>query len=292
MNGRWRGAGLIVAVIGLWLASSAFYVLPEGREALVIRFGALVGVERSAGLKFKLPLVDSVQLYDARLQMLAPPPEEVILGDEKRLEVETYTRYRIVDPLRFYQTLRTDDQARLQLGQLVSTSLRRELGTVKIQSLLSDDRGAVVERVWREVAAGAGPLGLQVQEVRLHRADLPLATSQAIYARMRSDRQQEARQLRAQGGEWAQEIEAEADRQRTVILSDAQRQSDIIRGDGDAKANTILGQAYSRDPKFYRFYRSMQTYRHALAQSGATLVLTPDSAMLQDLRRGPAGAGR
>jgi membrane protease subunit HflC len=287
MNPRWHVPAMIASLIALWLLSSALYILPEGQESLVIRFGAPIRVDRDPGLKIKLPLVDSVQFYDDRLQMLVPPAEEVILGDEKRLKVETYTRYRIADPLRFYQALRTDDQARAQLAQIVSTSLRRELGTIMIQSLLSDAREQVVERVWQQVAASARPLGIQVQEVRLHRADLPLETSQAIYARMRSARQQEAKQLRAQGAEWAQEIEAEADRQRTVILSEAQRQSDIVRGQGDAQANLILARSFGRDPKFYKFYRSMQTYGHALAQSAPTLVLSPDSALLQVLKSGP-----
>ena len=292
MNQRWRGAGMIGALLVAWIGSSAFYILPEGRDALVLRFGAPVGVHRSAGLKFKLPLVDTVQVYDARLQLLAAPAEEVILGDQKRLEVETYTRYRIADPLRFFQTVRSDDQAQLQLGQLVSTSLRGELGTVNIQSLLSNDRRAVVARIARKVETGAASLGVKVEEVRLHRADLPLADSQAIYARMRSDRQQEAKELRGEGAEWAQKIEAEADRKRTEILSAAERQSDVIRGQGDAKANTILGKAFGKDPKFYHFYRSMQTYGHALAKSGATLVLTPDSAVLRDLKHGPDQRGR
>lgn len=292
MSQPWRGSGLIAAVLALWVASSSFYVLPEGHQDLVLRFGAPVRVDQKAGLKFKVPFIDDVQVYDARLQMLGSSPQEVILGDEKRLEVETYTRFSIVNPLRFYQSLRTDDQAELQLGQLVSTSLRRELGTVDLKSLLSNQRRDIVASVLHQVQAVATPLGLHVLEVRLHRADLPLATSQSIYARMRSSRHQEAEQLRAQGAEWAQEIEAEADRKRTEILSDAQRQSDIVRGEADAKAGLILGQAYARDPKFYRFFRSVRTYGNALAQSGATLVLTPDSAMLQDLRRGPPQGGR
>ncbi|HJU49838.1 MAG TPA: SPFH domain-containing protein, partial [Pseudogulbenkiania sp.] len=170
MNKRWRGSGVIAAVLLVWGLSSAFYTLPEGQKALVIRLGAPVNVDEEPGLKLKLPMVDSVQLYDTRLQMLAPPPEQVILGDEKRLEVETYTRYRIVDPLRFYQSLRTEEQANAQLTQLVSSSLRRELGKVMIHSLLSEDRSRVVDLIQREVAERARPLGVEVEEVRLHRA--------------------------------------------------------------------------------------------------------------------------
>jgi len=287
----WRGIGVLGGFALLWLASSTLYTLSEGQTALVIRLGAPLDVSAQPGLKWKLPVVDTVQFYDARLQTLAPPPEQVILGDEKRLEAETYTRYRIVDPLRFYQSLRTEEQARAQLNQLVSTSLRRELGKVPLTALLSTERGQIEARIQQEVARRAQPLGVAVSEVRLHRADLPLETSQAIYDRMKSARQQEAKELRAQGAEWAQQIQAKADRDRTVILSEAERQSAITRGEGDAAANRILAQAFSKDPKFYKFYRSLQTYRHALADSGATLVLSPDSALLHDFRNGPGAAG-
>ncbi|OWY37152.1 protease modulator HflC [Xenophilus sp. AP218F] len=290
MKKQTRGIVILLALAALWLALSAQYTLNEGQKALVIRLGAPVDVDDQPGLKFKLPLLDSVQYYDTRLQMLAPPPEQIILGDEKRLEVETYTRYRIADTLRFYQSLRSEEQARAQLTQLVSTSLRRELGKAPLTDLLSARRASIVQRIRQEVAARARPLGLEVTEVQLHRADLPLETSQAIYDRMKSARQQEAKELRAQGVEWAQQIQAKADRDRTVILSEAQRQSAIARGEADARANQILAQAFGKDPKFYKFYRSLQTYRQSLSDSAPTLVLSPDSALLRDFKNGPAGA--
>lgn len=288
MARSYKGVGILGALAVLWLLSSSFYTLSEGQKGLIIRLGAPIEVDAEPGLKFKLPLVDSLQFYDVRLQTLAPPPEQIILGDEKRLEVETYTRYRIANPLRFYQALRTEDQARLQLTQLVSTSLRRELGKVPLKSLLSEERTRIVQQIQQETATRAGSLGIEVTEVRLHRADLPLETSQAIYDRMKSARQQEARELRAQGGQWAQEIQAKADGERTVILSEAQRQSAIIHGEADAQANKVLAAAFSKDPKFYKFYRSLQTYRQALSDSAPTLLLTPDSALLHDFRNGPA----
>ena len=289
MDKQWRGIGWVAGIAAVWLALSAQYTLNEGQKALVVRLGAPVNVDGEPGLKFKLPLIDSVQYYDTRLQMLAPPPEQVILGDEKRLEVETYTRYRIADTLRFYQALRTEEQARAQLTQLVSTSLRRELGKAPLSDLLSPRRLAIVARIQQEVTERARPLGLEVTEVQLHRADLPLETSQAIYDRMKSARQQEAKELRAQGAEWAQQIQAKADRDRTVILSEAQRQSAITHGEADAEAGRILALAFSKDPKFYKFYRSLQTYRQSLADSAPVLVLSPDSALLRDLKNGPAG---
>ncbi len=278
------------ALAALWLSSTMCYTLSEGQKALVIRMGKpLAEIDQSPGLKFKAPFIDSLQYYDVRLQMLASAPEEVILGDEKRLEVETYTRYRIDDPLRFYQSVRSEEQARVQLAQLVSTSLRRELGRVKIQDLLSDKRGEALQQVREEVAQRALPLGIRVEEVRLHRGDLPIETGQAIYARMKSARQQEAKQLRAQGEEWAQQIQASADSERTVILSQAQSQSAIIRGEADAQANSILAQAYAKDPTFYTYYRSLQTYGQTLAGAAPTLLLSPDSAMLRALKDGPPG---
>ena len=285
---RFRGAGWVALLLLLWLVASTLYVLSEGQKALIVRLGAPIAVDVHPGLKLKVPFVDTVVYYDTRLQNLAPPPEEVILGDEKRVQVETFTHYRIVDPLRFYQALRTQDQADAQLATLVSSSLRRELGKVMLKSLLTPERSVIVEQIQREVAEKALTMGIQVTEVRLHRADLPLETSQAIYDRMKSERQQEAKELRAQGTEWAQQIQADADSQRTVILSEAERQSAITRGLGDAEANQILAKAYSRDPKFYKFYRSMQTYKQSLAGAGVTLVLSPDSALMHDFKSGPA----
>ncbi len=229
-------------------------------------------------------------VYDTRLLLLEPPTEQVILGDQKRLEVQSYTRFRIVDPLRFYQALRTIDQARAQLAQLVSSSVRRELGQVPLQALLTDQRAEIIDVIKTEVAAKARSLGIEIDEVRFHRADLPFETSQAIYDRMKSERQREAKELRAQGFEWAQQIQARADRDRTVILSEAQRAATISRGEGDAEANRLLAESFGKDPKFYQFYRALQTYRHALADSGPTLVLSPDADFLRVLKDGPEAA--
>jgi membrane protease subunit HflC len=277
------GAGIGAA----WLASTACFTLNETQQALIVRTGAAQGVIAEPGLKFKLPLVDSVILYDTRLLTLEPPTEQVILGDQKRLEVQTYTRYRIADPLRFYQALRTLEQAVPQLTQLVSSSLRQALGQVTLTALLSEQRPRIVEQIQREVAEKARTLGVEVTEVRFHRADLPLETSQAIYDRMKSERQREAKELRAQGFEWAQQIQARADRERTVILSEAQRDSKITRGQADATASRLLAAAFGRDPNFYRLYRSLQTYRQSLAEARPTIVLSPDSEFLRQFKTGP-----
>jgi len=285
-----RPLTIVLAAIGLLALStllSSLYTVAEGEQALLVRLGAPIGVTTQPGLKTKAPFIDNVISYDTRLLLLEPPTEQVILGDQKRLEVQTYARFRITDPLRFYQSLRTVEQARAELAQIVSSSLRRELGQVTLHALVSNERVRAVENIKEEVAAKALPLGVEVVEVHIHRADLPLETSQAIYDRMKSERQREAKELRAQGFEWAQQIQARAERERTVILSEAQRGAKINRGEGDAQANRLLADAFGKDAQFYKFYRSLQTYRQALADSGPTLVLSPDSEFLRLLIAGP-----
>jgi membrane protease subunit HflC len=282
---KWLIAG--VGFAALWTLASSVYVVDETQQALIIRFGAPMGVAGAPGLKFKVPFSDSLVFYDSRLQMLTSPAEQVILGDQKRIEIETYTRFRISDPLRFYQAVGTLDQANAQLTQMVSSSLRRELGQVTLRSMLSDDRRTEVAIIEKDVADKARGLGVEVTEVRLHRADLPFEASQAIYDRMKSERQREAKELRAQGFEWAQQIQGKADRDRTVLLSEVQRQSAITHGEADAEANQILSAAFSKDPEFYKLYRSLQTYRQSLAESQPMLVLTPDAEFLKQFRTGP-----
>lgn len=279
----------IAATAGLagWLLTSSLYMVDETQEALLIRLGKPVGIETAPGLKVKLPFVDTVVLYDKRLMPLEPPAEQIILGDQKRLEVETYTRFRIRDPLLYHQTLRTLEQARSQLSQIVSSSLRRELGQVSLPVLLSEGRAAVTDRIRREVTEKSDTLGLEVVDVRLRRADLPAETSQAIYDRMKSEREREAKELRAQGFEWEQLIKSKADRERTVLLSEAQRQSRITRGEADAEANRQFADVVGNDPEFYKLYRSLQTYRQSLSDAAPTLVLTPETDFLQFFRSGP-----
>jgi membrane protease subunit HflC len=271
-------AGAIVAAIALW---ASLYAVAQTEQALVVRLGEPRSVVSTPGLHMKMPLVDTVIYYDARLLPLEPAVEQIILGDQKRIEVQCYARFRIVNALLFYQSLRTLEQARSQLTQIVSSSLRRALGQIKFSDLLSQNRHQITDIVLQEVAAQAGSRGIEVADVRIRRAGLPPETSQAIYDRMKSERQRQAKELRAQGFEWAQQIQAKADAERTVILSEAQRQSLTTRGQGDAEASRLYAQTFSRDPKFYEFYRAMQTYRQALADSNPTLILAPNSELLK-----------
>ncbi|MGA2708827.1 MAG: protease modulator HflC [Steroidobacteraceae bacterium] len=287
MSAKLRLVIAAVAFVLLWLLSNTLYTLSEVQQALIVRLGAPIGAVSEPGLKFKLPMIDSVIYYDSRLLTLEPAAEQVILGDQKRIEVQTYTRFRIANPLLFYNAVRTVELAEPQLAQLVSSSLRRELGQVMLSALLSEDRSRIVAIIEKEVADKAKDVGIEVVEVRFHRADLPLETSQAIYDRMTSERQREAKELRAQGFEWAQLIQAKADRERTVILSEAQRQAKITHGSADAEANQILSGVFGKDPQFYKLYRSLQTYRQALANSGPMIVLSPDAEFLRYFKTGP-----
>ncbi len=279
-----------VWAIATFVALSSYYTVNQWESALVIRMGAPVAVVRTPGLKTKAPFIDSVTIFDTRLQLLEPPSEQVILGDQKRIVAQVYTRFRITDPLRFYQSLQSMETARAQLALSVDTAMRREFGQIDLPTLLSADRPAIVKKVHDDVQAKFSPLGIDVVEVRLHRADLPLETSQAIYDRMKSERYRQAQLLRAEGKQWAQEISSKADRERTVILSEAQRQAQITRGEGDGEGNIVLSNAQKGDPKFYAFYRSLQSYGKALADSGPVLLLAPDAAFLKALKSGPPEA--
>ena len=282
----------IAIVLAVWMVSISAYVVSETEQALIIRLGAPIRVVSTPGLNFKVPLIDSITSYDSRQLLLEPPVEQVILGDQKRIEIQTYARFRIADPLRFYQSLRTPDQANAQLGQLVSSSLRKELGQVNLPALLSVERTRIVARIQAEVLSKAQSLGVEVSEVRFRKADLPLETSQSIYERMKSERQREAKELRAQGAQWAQQIQSKADKEKSAILSEAQRTAKISHGQADALANQVLSEAFGRDIQFYRLYRSLQTYRQSLAESAPILFLSPETEFLRDLKTGPINAGR
>ncbi|RAU21324.1 protease modulator HflC [Paramagnetospirillum kuznetsovii] len=278
----------ILALVALVLASSSLFIVNQAEQALVLRFGAHRATIREPGLHVKLPFIEDVVRYDIRLLALDPPDEQIILGDQKRIVVDTFTRYRIADPLKFYQAVRTESQARAQLAQIVSSAMRRVMGQVMLPSILSEERAKIMEAIQQDVAERAGrEMGIQVVDVRLRRADLPEETSQSIYDRMKSERERQAKEARAQGYEWGQQIRARADRERTVILAEAQRQAQIERGQGDADAARILAEAYGKDPQFFAFFRSLQAYRHTMGDSGTTMVLSPDNEFLRTFNAGP-----
>lgn len=279
-------AAILAAALGGYALVSACYTIPEANQALLVRLGRPVGVQTEPGLHFKLPFIDTVTLFDTRLRTLEPPTELIILGDQKRVEIDSYTEFRITDPLRFFQSVLTDEQARSQLTQIVGSSLRRVLGQVTLPALLSADRIRIIGDAVRAVADAARPLGIEVVDVRIRRADLPPETSQAIYDRMTSERQREAKELRAQGFEWAQEITAKAEGEREVILADARLKARETSNEGDAAANQLFAEAFGHDPGFFAFYRAMQTYRHAMADAAPTVVLSPQSELMRYFNAG------
>jgi modulator of FtsH protease HflC len=285
------GVAVLLVVAGIFL-TNALFIVDQTEEALVLQFGQPRRVIRDPGLWVKRPFLEDVQLYDNRLLDFEPPPEEVIVSDQKRLVVDTYTRYRITDPLLFYQTVNSEIAVRARLSALVNGSLRRVLGNVTLSALLSQQRSAIMRQIRDEVRDQGKSFGIDVADVRIRRADLPEENSQAIYARMVSERQQQAAQYRGEGSEAAQTVRANADRERTVILAEAQRDAQRVRGDGDAQSIKIYADAFGQDKEFFAFYRSMQAYRDALNGHSTSFVLTPDSGFFRFFENQNGGAGK
>jgi membrane protease subunit HflC len=282
-------AAIVLATAGIFMMSSLF-IVDQTQIALVLQFGQPRRVIRDPGLEVKRPFIENVIYYENRLLDLEPPPEEVIVSDQKRLVVDTYTRYRITDPLLFYQTVSTEAGVRARLAALVSGSLRRVLGNVTLSQLLSYQRAEIMHKIRDEVSAEGKSFGINVVDVRIRRADLPEENSQAIFARMESERKQQAAQYRGEGAEAAQSVRANADRERTVILAEAQRDAQRVRGEGDAQSIKIYADAFGKDKEFFAFYRSMQAYRDALNGRTTSFVLSPDSGFFRFFER-PSGSG-
>lgn len=281
MNRRILAAVAVVLIVAGIFAMSSLFIVDQTEEALVLQLGQPRRVIREPGLRVKRPFIENVIFYDNRLLDFEPPPEEVIVSDQKRLVVDTYTRYRITDPLLFYQTVSTEAAVRARLNAMVSGSLRRVLGNVTLSALLSHQRSAIMAQIRDEVSAQGKSFGINVIDVRIRRADLPEENSQAIFARMKSEREQQAAQYRGEGAEAAQTVRANAERERTVILAEAQRAAQKVRGDGDAESIKIYAGAFGQDKEFFAFYRSMQAYRDALSGRTTSFVLTPDSGFFR-----------
>jgi membrane protease subunit HflC len=270
--------GLVVSLVVLvLLASSAFFTVDQTQQALVLQFGEVRRIIRDPGLQVKIPFVQNVIHIDKRVLDYEPPSEEVIASDQKRLVVDAFSRFRIVNPLDFYRTLGSEAAARSRLGSIISGSLRRALGGVTLASVLSEERDRIMKQITEDVGAQTKSFGIEVLDVRIRRADLPEENSQAIFQRMQSEREREAREFRAQGVEFAQRIKSAAERERTIIIADGQRKAQILRGQGEGESVGIYAEAFGRDPEFFGFYRSLQAYREALAGNDTTLLLSPDS---------------
>lgn len=267
---------ILVAAVLIVLYSSLFSVY-QTQQALVLRLGEPIRVIEDPGLHAKIPLVDSVILIDNRILDLENPSQEVIASDQKRLVVDAFARYRIVNPLRFYQSVGTIEGANSRLATVLNSSLRRVLGESTFIDVVRDQRENLMARIRDQVNREAAGFGINIIDVRIRRADLPEANSQAVFQRMQTERQREAAEIRAQGGEAAQTIRSRADRDSTIIVAEANATADKLRGEGEALRNDIFAQAYNQDRGFFDFYRSMQAYEASLKGSDTRMLLAPDS---------------
>ena len=271
----------IVALILLLLIAivvySALFAVQQTEQALVVRFGKPVDIVTEPGLHVKAPFIDTVIPVDKRILDLENPSQEVIASDQKRLVVDAFARYRIKDALKFYQSVGSIQAANLQLTTLLNAALRRVLGEVTFIQVVRDEREALMGRIRDQLDHEADGYGIQVVDVRIRRADLPEQNSQAVYQRMQTERQREAAEFRAQGGQKAQEIRSNADREATVIVAEANSKGEQTRGEGDAERNRLFAEAYSKDPDFFAFYRSMTAYENGLKASDTRFLLKPDS---------------
>ena len=268
--------GVIAVVIGVTL-SSALFTVNQTQQAIVMQFGDPRVVIREPGLHIKVPFVQNAVYYDKRVLDLDPPTEEVILADRKRIMVDAFARYKIVDPLRFFQAVRTEAVFRDRVGKILNSGVRNALARYPLVDVLSEKREEIMASITAAMTADAQSFGIEVVDVRIGRTDLPPDISNNVYDRMRSEREREANQLRAEGEELKIKIVADADKQKTILLADANRTSKILVGEGDGERNRILGEAFGRDPEFFAFYRSMKAYRSSLAGKDTNLILSPDS---------------
>ncbi len=272
---------LAVLVVAIGIGTfSALFTVRQDQQALVLQFGNPVRVERTPGLKFKIPFIQNVEYYDRRILDLDPPVQEVILADQKRINVDAFARYRIVDPLEFRKRAGTDANFRQVFGGRLNAGIRSEIGKILLPDMLTEKRGQVMDQIAEILAAQAPEFGVEVTDVRIGRTDLPEATSQAVFNRMRSDRVAQAAELRAKGEEQKLKITAEADRDRVIILAEARRKSEILRGEGDGERTLILNGAYGKDAEFFDFYRSLEALGQAVNE-GTSMVLSPDSELFQ-----------
>jgi membrane protease subunit HflC len=285
----WVLGALALFVVG-W--NLAFFTVPQWMQAMVVRLGEPVRVVQEPGLHWKLPLLEQVTYFDRRLLDYNASPKEILTVDKQQLVVDNFTRWRIVDPLQFYRTVRNENGAQSRLDDIVYSDVRETLGRHTLRDIVSDKRDDLMAEVTRRSAEKAKVYGIEVVDVRIKRADLPEKNERTVFERMRTERERQAKLFRAEGDEEARKIRSESDKEVRILMADAQQKSQIARGEGDAQAAGIFADAYGRDPEFYAFQRSLDAYRTTLAQ-GTTLILSPHSEFLRYLDRSAAvGSGR
>ena len=275
--------GIVLMAIGI-VTSQSLFTVDQRVQALVMQFGEHRRTVQEPGLNWKIPFVQNVVMYDHRILDLDPPSEEVILSDQKRINVDAFVRYRIVDPFLFYKSVRTELGFRDRFGGILNSAVRSEMGKITLSEVLSEKRNDIMSRIQSTAVDAGTTFGVEVVDVRIGRTELPVDISNNVYQRMRSEREREANQLRAEGEELKLRIESDADRQQVVILAEAKRESEILRGTGDAERTRILGEAYGKDLTFFSLYRSLQAARTSLGGEGTSMVLSPDSDLLKFLK--------
>ncbi|MBI3435265.1 MAG: protease modulator HflC [Proteobacteria bacterium] len=271
------GIAVIIVVLALIVGYGSLFTVYQTRQALVVRLGQPVRVVTQPGLNFKIPLIDNVIYVDKRILDLENPAQELIAADQKRLVVDAFARYKIIDVLKFYQAVNSIEGANSRLSTLLNSALRRVLGESSLEDLVRDDRAKLMSLILAQLDREAAAFGINIIDVRIRRVDLPEQNSQAVYQRMQTERQREAAEFRAQGNQRAQEIRARADREVTVLVAEATAKAEQMRGEGDSERNRIFNDAFGKDPDFFAFYRSMQAYEAGLKSSDTRMVLRPDS---------------
>ena len=273
-------AGKFLIPIIIVIAATIFFsifIVKEINQAIVLQFGDPKRILLKPGLNFKIPFIQNVVFLDKRILNLDTPPEEVIASDQKRLIVDAFARFQIVDPLKFYISVGNERVARSRLSTIINSRIRNVLGQQELQTLLSQDRTKQMSLIQEGVNNEAEKFGIKIVDVRIKRADLPQANSDAIFRRMQTEREREAKEFRAKGAEMAVTITSTADKEVTVILAEAQKQSEIMKGEGDGERNKIFADAFGQDPEFFAFYRSMQAYGKAFNAGETSMILSPDS---------------
>ena len=270
--------GLIIIVIAsVFVFLSAAFTVHQTQQALILRFGEAIRIVTEPGLHFKMPIADDAVYIDKRILDLDSESQEVIASDQKRLVVDAYSRYKITDALKYYQSVQTSARANARLSQILNSAVRRVLGESTFEEIVRDKRPELMKRITEQVNNEAAALGMSIVDVRIRRADLPEANSQAVYMRMQTARTKEANDIRARGQEQAKIITSRSDKEAKIIIAEANKISEITRGEGDAGRNKIYAESYGQDPEFFKFYRSMVAYEESLKSGDTRLVISPDT---------------
>ena len=270
---------ILLPLLGIlaFVSYLTLFTVNEIQQAIILQFGDPKRVIQKAGLNYKIPFIQNVVLLDKRILNLDAPPEEVIASDQKRLIVDAFARFKIKDPLKFYISVGNERVARSRLSTIINSRIRGVLGQEELATLVSKERARLMDKITRDVNTEGSKLGIEIIDVRIKRADLPQANSEAIYRRMQTERLREAKEFRAEGAEIAQTVRSTADKEVTIILAEANKKSEILKGEGDGLRNKIFADAFGRDPNFFSFYRAMQSYEKSLIGGETSLILSPDS---------------